>query len=213
MNETLKDNPTTDDENSKRIIEHGGERIFREGFSKITMDELAADLQMSKKTIYKYFDSKNNLVESVANKFMSNAACEIGKVIDSDKNAVVKFIGILKFFSKMANFISERLIIDLQRKLPRLWKRIDEFRAKMMHINLSKIINQGKEEGLIKDYPTEIAITMVIAAVRSVVNPDFLLNNNYSMETAISTCFDIMFSGLLTDKGKKVYNNYKKEAE
>ena len=201
------------DENYKRIIEHGSQRLFKEGFSKITMDELAADLQMSKKTIYKYFESKNCLVEAIADNFTSNAASEIGTLIESDQDAVIKIIGLLKFFSKIANLISERIVIDLQRKLPWLWQRIDEFRIKMMYKNLSKILNQGKEEGLIKNYPTEITITMIIAGVRSVVNPDFLMNNNYSLEAAFSTCFDIMFSGLLTEKGKEVYNNYKKEAE
>jgi len=205
--------PCVQDENCKRILERGSDKMFKDGFSRINMDELASELQMSKKTIYKYFESKKCLVEAVADNFTGNAAREIGKVIDSDKNAVLKIIGLLEFFSKIANVMTDVLVFDLQKKLPWLWKKIDEFRIKMMNRNLSIIINQGKEEGLIKDYSTEITVTMIIAAVRAVVNPEFLMNNNCSLETAFKTGFDIVFSGLLTEEGLKIYNNYKKEQE
>lgn len=216
MNEKTCNHPEKScqkDENCTRILEHGSKRMFKEGFSKITMDELASDLQMSKKTIYKYFESKKCLVEAVADNFTGDATNEIGKIVDSDENAVIKIIGLLKFFSRVANIMTDVLVLDLQSKLPWLWKKIDEFRIKMMNKNLSKILNQGKKEGLIKDYPTEIALATIIAAVRAVVNPEFLMNNNYSLETAFSTVFDIVFSGLLTEDGLKIYNNYKKEQE
>lgn len=205
--------PSLKDENLKRILEHGSSRFFKEGFSKITMDEIASGLQMSKKTLYKYFDSKKSFVEAVTDNFTGRAEKEIGKIIDSEANAVIKIIGLLKFFSKIANLMSDRIVIDLQTKLPWLWNRIDNFRVKMMHRNLSKIINQGKEEGYIKDYSTELALTIIIAGVRSVVNPEFLINNNYSFEKAIANCFDLLFSGLLTEKGIEIYNNYKRDQE
>jgi len=46
-----------------RILEHSMEKFKSVGFIKISMDEIASDLKMSKKTIYKYFHSKEELVE------------------------------------------------------------------------------------------------------------------------------------------------------
>ncbi len=201
------------DENCKRIIDYSTQKFFKEGFQNITMDDLATDLQISKKTIYKYFASKKCLIETISDGFTNNAAKEIGNVINSHQNAVVKIIGMMKFFSKMTGLISEQLISDLQRKLPWLWKRIDEFRAKMMYKNLTLIVDQGKKEGLIRDYPTEIIITLVISSIRSIINPNFLINNNFSMQTAFITCFDILFGGILTDEGKKIFYNYLKEEQ
>lgn len=200
------------DENCQRIIEHGKERFFKEGFSKITMDEIANDLQMSKKTIYKYFDSKKCLVETVTESFIKKVAEEISGVINSSDNAVLKIIRLLKFFTTISHFVSEKLIIDLQRKFPPLWKRIDEFRTKMMLKNMTRLIDQGKKEGNIKNYPTEIMITMIVSSVRSIVNPEFLINHNYSIKKAFMTSFEILFNGILTEKGKEIFNNYKKEA-
>lgn len=56
-------------EETDKILEVSQETLFREGFNKTTMDVIASELKMSKKTIYKYFPSKNDLVMAVANYF------------------------------------------------------------------------------------------------------------------------------------------------
>ena len=45
-------------EEKNKIIERTEDKFFRDGFYKTTMDEIATDLSMSKKTIYKFFPSK-----------------------------------------------------------------------------------------------------------------------------------------------------------
>ena len=52
-----------------KIVELGEEKFFREGFYKTRMDDVAIELRMSKKTIYKYFPTKTDLVMEVAHHF------------------------------------------------------------------------------------------------------------------------------------------------
>jgi hypothetical protein len=72
--------------------------------------------------------------------------------------------------------------------------------------NITKVIEQGKKEGLFVDYPTSIIMNVLVASVRSIVNPDFIMNNNYSIIEAARYAFRIVISGILTDKGKKEFN-------
>lgn len=94
----------------------------------------------------------------------------------------------------------------MKKHFPEIWNEVDSFRTKMMFENITKIINQGKAEGLFIDYPTSIIMNMLVASVRSVVNPEFILNNNFSIIDAARTAFKILIGGIVTEKGRKVFN-------
>jgi hypothetical protein len=95
---------------------------------------------------------------------------------------------------------------EMKKHFPEIWNEIDKFRIKMMFDNITKVIDQGKAEGLFIDYPTSIIMTLLVASIRSVVNPDFILINNFSIIEAARTAFKILIGGIVTEKGKKVFN-------
>ena len=94
----------------------------------------------------------------------------------------------------------------LKKHFPEIWNEIDRFRTKMMFENITKVIEQGKQEGLFIDYPTSIIMTILVISVRSIVNPDFILNNSFSIVDGARFTFKIIIGGILTEKGKKVFN-------
>jgi len=71
-----------------KIIELGEEKFFREGFYKTRMDDVAAELQMSKKTLYKFFPTKEDLVLTIMKHFMNRMRSIIVPTLNSDKNAI-----------------------------------------------------------------------------------------------------------------------------
>lgn len=194
-------------EEKEKILAAAKEIYTRHGFYKTSMDDVAKELGMSKKTIYKHFESKDVLVENVVELIMQNIGKNVDKILKSDSNALEKIIGHVELMSNTVFRYSDKWLSDIRMYAPHLWTKIDEFRTKKMINNLSKIINQAKKEGLFTDYPTEVVVAIFISAVRSIVNPEFLFNSNYSFKKAIETTFDILLNGLLSNEGKK---NYKK---
>jgi hypothetical protein len=73
----------------------------------------------------------------------------------------------------------------------------------MMFGNLTKVIDQGKAEGLFLDYPTPIVMNMFVNSVRSVVNPEFILNNNFSIIEAAQNAFKILVNGIQPKREEK----------
>lgn len=193
------------DEQNK-IIEHTEEKFFRDGFYKTTMDEIASELRMSKKTIYKFFPSKDDLIKAIAKFFMHRMKSKIVPALQSDKNAIEKLGDLINILAKASEKISASRMEELKRHYPFIWNEIDNFRTEMMFGNITKVIDQGKKEGLFVDYPTIIIMNVLVASVRSIVNPDFILNNNFSIIEAARYAFRIVISGILTDKGKKEFN-------
>ena len=189
-----------------KIIELGEEKFFREGFYKTRMDDVAAELQMSKKTLYKFFPTKEDLVLTIMKHFMSRMRNTIIPALNSDKNAIEKLDELMKIMATNAHKISSRMLDEIRRHFPSLWIEIDKFRTEMMIDNLTKLIDQGKNEGLFLNYPTPIIINMLVASVRTIVTPDFILNNNFSFLEAAQTAFKIIIGGIITDKGKEIFN-------
>lgn len=193
-------------EEQTKIIEQTEEKFFRDGFYKTTMDEIATELRISKKTIYKFFPSKDELVKAIAKYFMNRLKNTILPALNSDKNAIEKLGDLINILAKVSEKISAARMEELKRHYPSLWNEIDSFRTEMMFGNITKVIDQGKKEGLFVDYPTNLIMHVLVASVRSIVNPDFILNNNFSIIEAARFAFRIVITGILTDKGKKEFN-------
>jgi len=189
-----------------KIIEQIEDKLFKEGFYKTTMDDVASELGMSKKTIYKFFPSKEDLVMAIAKHFMNGMKNKIVPALNSDKNAIEKLCELINILTTASEKISPKRMDEMRKYFPNLWTEIDSFRTKMMFENITKVINQGKSEGLFVDYPTTIIMNILVASVRTIVNPDFILNNNFSIIEAARYAFKIIIGGIVTEKGKKIFN-------
>lgn len=193
-------------DDQSKIIEQLEDKLFKEGFYKTTMDDVASELGMSKKTIYKFFPSKDDLVMAIAKHFMNSMKNKIVPALNSDKNAIEKLAELISILAKASEKISPNRMDEIRKYFPNLWNEIDSFRTKMMFGNITKVIDQGKSEGLFIDYPTSIIMNVLVASVRNIVNPDFILNHNFSIIEAARFAFKIVIGGIVTDKGKKIFN-------
>jgi len=203
------DNAVLHDRN--KIINFARDYYLKEGFYKTSMDTLASGMRISKKTIYRLFPSKELLVEEVVNIVMTEVQGSINKILVQKTDAISKIRMLHKILGLTLIRFSDKWLNDLKIHMPLLWEKIDEFRTGKMFAILSSIIEQGKKEGLIADKPNEILVTLFVASVRAIVNPDFLFYNKFSYQDAVDHTFDILFNGFLTREGEKTYKRKLKE--
>ncbi len=194
----------------EKIVVKVSERFLCDGFYKITMSEIASELHISKKTIYKYFPTKEALVESAIDFFTGAVRADVEKIVNSKENSVIKFCKLIERIWNIFLKVSDKWLNELHTFMPETWKKVDDFRAKMIFKNITKLIEQGKKEKLINDYPTPIIMNVFLSSVRATVNPEFVINNNFSLLQAIDSTFEILLNGILTEKGKKTYKSFKK---
>jgi len=193
----------------EKILSFASEKFMRDGFYKVTMDEIAHEMRISKKTIYKHFSSKQVLVEVTVESLMHKLKNSLSEITDQNFSAIEKLNNSSSFLIKAAFQVSDKWLSDLKLHSQHLWEKVDKFRKVTFISNFSKIVDQGKREGTIVDKPNILIITIMLAAIRSVINPDFLLNNNISAKQAGKIAFDIIISGILTKKGRKLNKQFK----
>jgi AcrR family transcriptional regulator len=189
-----------------RIIEYCTSKFLKDGFYFVTVDQIATELRISKKTIYKFFSSKDQLVEVVARNLMNDVSKRIEKIISTDNDSLSKALMLFDVMASVAVRFSENWLKDLQIHTPQLWRSIDEFRTKKAFTVLGSIIKQGQAEGIIIDKPAELIIHIFVNTMRSVVHPDFLYHQKFGFKEAFIHSFEILFNGILTPKGKKIFN-------
>ena len=190
----------------EKIIMFCQELFLKEGFYKISMDEIASDLKMSKKTIYKYFPSKQDLVRIVILDFLKTNQEKITEIVKQKQDAVTKFHLMVKFIAEMLLRGGEKLFIEIPKHMPDMWNEIDSFRTKMMGEKFTMLVEQGKKEKSFIDIPTVLVQNIFISAVRGVVTPRFLMHNKFSAAEALNYTIKILMNGILTEKGIKIFN-------
>lgn len=194
----------------EKILEIAQQKFFSDGFVKTSIDEIAKEYHISKKTIYKYFKSKDDLLSNVVKYFASQVTNSVIEIMSSDKNSIQKLIDVLNLVQNSIKQLSMKYIDDIQKHKPRLWNYIEKIRRENLEKVVTQTIEAGKEQGLFENVDPEIVFRIFYGAVRNVLNPEFLITNPISSEDAIKKTFDILLNGILTKDGRKLYKRQNK---
>ena len=197
----------------EKILEFTHSKFIREGFYRTSMDELARDMQISKKTIYKYFPSKENLLEAVFDMRTEKVQRILNGLVDSNEDCVTKFVKILTTIKKNALNCSETWFRDIRMHAPHLQKKLEDLRAKKIYQIMAKLIEQGKREKHIENIPPLVLITAFVGAIEGVTNADFIMNSKFTMQDVMKITSEIFLNGFLTPLGREKYSNTKKILE
>lgn len=112
----------------QKIVDFCTDKFLKNGFYYVTLDQIATELRISKKTLYKYFSSKDELVEKVAFNLLNGVSNKIDEIIISKNNSLTKALLLFEvILSVFVNFF-ENWLRELQIHVPLLWKKINEFR-------------------------------------------------------------------------------------
>ena len=186
-----------------RIIEAATQRFMDTGFNKVTMDEIASDVGMSKKTVYKFFPSKETLLQVVVAIHTRNIERDVREVVQSEKKIDEKLIALLTIVGKVVRKMSRPFMADVQRFAPALWKEIEVFRREKILSQLLQMFKQAKKEGAFReDVDPDLFFLVVMTTIQGIMNPEVLSQHPFTAETAFRGIFKILYSGVLTDEAR-----------
>jgi len=195
----------------ERIFLKTKEKFAVIGYGKTSMDEIAGELAISKKTLYKFFPTKLKLAEMLVEHVLAEINRRCDAILASPLPAIEKLLRIVQMITEQQqHFVTKPLLESLRRHLPHLWQRIEAFRRERMRKNLEVILEQGKRDGTVRaDFNREMFFHFLLGAINEGINPEVLINSSYSMHEALSTLFDIFMNGTLTAKGREQYQKLK----
>jgi AcrR family transcriptional regulator len=192
---------------TQRIVAAARRHLFAYGYSSFTMDDLARELGMSKKTLYVHFPGKDALVEQIIDGFARDARATADAIF-ADKE--LGFIEKLRRFtaSMVERFaqLHPHMLRDLERSAPHIYRHIEEVRYRNIPHVFGQLLRQGQAAGRVRpDLDPAFAIEFWRPAVQSLMHPATLERLKLRPDEAFTQAINLFFGGLLTPVGHKEY--------
>ncbi len=153
--------------------------FMRYGFKSITMDDVARELGVSKKTLYQFFSDKNDLVNQCVEHYletMNNMCCSV--VENKDLDAISVMLQISEQMNAMIRQINPSSMFDLKKYFKPAWDKLEADRRSFIKRVIQDNILLGVKKGLYrKDLDAETVSRIYIYLVGFLTNPD-----NYDQE-------------------------------
>jgi len=195
---------------TERII-HGGEELFlKAGIKSVTMDDIAAHLGMSKKTIYQFFKDKNDLVIALVKKKLREDEDQVYDIIARSSNVIEEMINMMKCSEEIFSRINPIVIHDMQKYHPDAWKQFQSFKADVLITTLEQLLTKGVEQGYIRpDIDVKIIARMRLIQVEIGFDATIFPIAEFNTWKVQQQFLEHFNYGICTLKGYKLLNEYK----
>ncbi len=193
------------DPNRQRIVDAARGHFFNHGFRSVTMDDLAEELGISKKTLYTHFPGKFDLLEAVlADKLAGVEATlkEVTRAHPDDFAATLREL--LSGTQRELDEIKPPFVRDMRQKAPDVFKLVERRRAALIQRYMGKFFVDGQRLGMVrKDVPAKLIIEILLAMVQSIMNPPKMEELGMIPKEGYTGILKIILEGALTSKGRK----------
>jgi AcrR family transcriptional regulator len=202
---TRPDETSTAERSTRARIVAGARRhFFAHGFRGVTMDDLAAELGMSKKTLYAHFRSKPALVEAVILDKAAHLETELGRIEDVCSADFCEALReMLTCMQRHAEEITPSFVRDVRRSAPDLFRTIETRRSALIQRYFGKLFANGRKAGMVrKDIPAPLAIEILLGAIQAIANPTRLAELDLAPRVAMPAIISVVLNGVLTPQGR-----------
>ena len=193
-----------DSEKKKQILEGARAIFLREGVSAITMEQIAARQGISKKTLYKYFSNKTQLLEEVIEEQITAVASLVDSIMLDRSQTVPQRLG--RVFGIVAGQLArlgDSLIRDVFYRQPRLWEKIDRFRRERIFTAIARLFEEGVRDGYVRtDIESRLVPTIFVSAAAAILNPEQIFALTAPPAVVFETFIKILLGGILTEDGR-----------
>jgi AcrR family transcriptional regulator len=165
----------SEDKTRDRIVLTAKRRFLIEGFAKVTIGDLCHSLRISKKTFYKFFDDKEDLVKAIMASNLKIFIPRFAEIMQSDDPPDVRFDKFIDFASReFPENISVAFLADLQALMPEFWDAIDQFRQHQVRRVLD-VLKEGQKNGVFNpEIEPEVMSKFILLVVTQIINPKTL---------------------------------------
>jgi AcrR family transcriptional regulator len=193
------------DPNRQRIVDAARIHFFSHGFRSVTMDDLAEELGISKKTLYTHFPGKFDLLEAVLDDKFASVEAMLKELTRSDThNFPVTLRELLAGTHRELDEIKPPFVRDMRQKAPEVFKIVERRRAALIQRYFGKFFVEGQRAGMVrKDVPAKLMIEILLALVQSIMNPLKMEELGMMPKEGFAGILKIILEGALTAKGRK----------
>ncbi len=197
-------------ETGEKILLKSYDLFKRYGVRSVTMDEIASQCGVSKKTVYQFFEDKDALVETILRSVIGKSEKECIFHQQNAENAIHEIFLSMEMVQGLLEGVNPALMYDLRKYHSNAYSRLEEHKHQFMFSFIKKNMERGINEGL---YRPEINIDIIapfqLHCMMVAVEEDIFPRSKFTVGDIDKEISLFMLHGLSTAKGLKLIEKYK----
>lgn len=187
------------------ILKKANEMFLAYGFKSVTMDDIATELGISKKTIYQHFANKNDLVEACTLELFENISCGIDNIREQGKNSIEEIFIIRDFMMQQLKNEDASPFYQLQKFFPKIFSCLHKKQFDKMNGCMMENLQKGMEHGLYrKELEIDFISRLYFTGLTGVKNADVFPTDQYSIPDTTKKFLEYHLRAIVTPKGLNI---------
>lgn len=192
-----------------KIIYKARELFLTLGFKSVTMDDIAHEMGISKKTIYQHFSNKNKLVEEVTFKLFTVICDDIDKVCENSNNPIEELYDVKMLVMHHLNNEKASPQYQLKKYYPAIFDQLKYKQFDVMYESVKDSLIKGKETKLFReDIDVDFISRMYFNGMTGIKDHTIFPKESFTMEYLIESYLEYHLRAIVTEKGLKILNNF-----
>lgn len=201
-------------EPQEKILKTALELFFKYGIKRVTMDDIAKELGMSKKTIYQYYDDKNKIVNQLCQLEVTRHEHRFNEIFQTSENPIHEIMLISESLRQMMQNVNPIFFMDLQKYHTSSFEFIQTFKRDCAYKDIYRNIQLGINDGLYRaELDPHFVTTYRLAQIDNLMFGNIFSFEKISFSRAHEFLLDLFIHSICTEKGLQLVEQYKNNIE
>ncbi|WP_397364855.1 TetR/AcrR family transcriptional regulator [Olleya sp. R77988] len=193
----------------EKIINKSAELFLTLGFKSVTMDDIANELGISKKTIYQHFDNKTKLVEATTSHMFENICDGIDCICNASQNPIEELYDIKMFVMKFLKNEKTSPQFQLKKYYPQIFNQLQIKQFEKMHASVKESIQKGVDTNLFrKNIDVDFISRMYFNGMTGIKDENIFPTNIFTMDYLMESYLEYHLRAICSDKGMQILNQF-----
>lgn len=198
----------------ERIQQKAAELFRRYGIRSVTMDEIATQLGISKKTIYQFYSDKDTLVKDIFTGITDENKKKCYHFKDISENAIHEQFLAGDSAHEIFNDLNSSVLFDLNRFHPNVFAEFEKFKKQFLFNTIKENIQRGIKEGLFrKDIDINIITWLRLEMISGIFHNEEVITGKTKPHRFEDEMKDFFLHGICTEKGLNLISKYKHQRQ
>lgn len=179
--------------------------FLRYGIKSLTMDDVARELGISKKTLYLFVDNKDDLVNKMLERHISEEKAVCGQMFAEAANAIEEMFFVMEANAQQFQQMKANIVYDLQKYHRDAWEKVQDFQRGFLYGVVRANLERGVLEGLYRsDFDIDIVAKLHIASTFQLFDEDLFPQLTYAKEKLFREHLLHYLHGIVSEKGMQL---------
>lgn len=194
----------------QHILNKSFELFMRYGIKSVTMDDIARELGMSKKTLYQYVDNKTDLIEQIFHQHIEEEKKVIERIRSSAADAIDEILKIARYVVEQLRDLSPTTVYDLQKYYQNTWKQMDALHQRHVYTIIKENLERGIRQGVYRsNLSPDIIAKLYVGKTSLVADEEMFPVREYDIKVLYWEYINYHIHGVASSEGQHLLEKYK----